>query len=108
VYIHFIVIVIVLVKHVIGDEAVFHCLTIRYNGVLQKCLTYINEQLLTKNKAPKYGICQITGRKCKRVELRKVFGILRYATKDSIGSVLRLSNAMRTTTKGEDVFEHVG
>ena len=32
---------------------------------------------------------------------------MRYATKDAIGSELLLSIEMRTTTKGEDVFELV-
>ena len=35
----------VLVKHVIGDEAVFRCQIIRYSGVLQKCL------LMSMNKS---------------------------------------------------------
>ena len=67
--------------------------------------TDINEQVLTEVQGSKYEFA---------IQLDETTDVsncaqllMRYATKDSIGSELLLSNEMRTATKGEDVFELV-
>ena len=102
----------VLVKHVISDEAVLNLNSVSLsNNTIQRGITEvstdINEQVITEVQGSKYGFAIQLDETTDLSKCAQLLVFVRYATKDSIRSELLLSNKMRTTTKGEDVFELV-
>ena len=102
----------VLVKHVIGDEAVsnLNSVSLSNNTVQRRIIEMsadINEQVITEVQGSKYGFAIQLDETTDVSNCAQLLVFVRYATKDSIRSELLLSNEMRTTTKGEDVFELV-
>ena len=69
--------------------------------------TNISEQVITEVQGSKYGFAIQLNETTDVPNYAQLLVFVRYATKDSIRSELLLSNEMRTTTKGEDVFELV-
>ena len=103
---------IMLVKHVISDEAVSNLNSVSLsNNTIQRGITEmstdINEQIFTEVQGSKYGFSIQLDETTDVSNCAQLLVFVRYATKDSIPSELLLSNGMRTTTKGEDVFELV-
>ena len=98
----------VLVKHVIGNEAVAKLNGVSVsNNTIQRRITEmstdIKKQVIMEVQGSKYGFAiQPT---CQSTHSFVVY--VRYATKDAIQSELLLINEMSTTTKGEDEFELV-
>ena len=102
----------VLVKHVISDEAVLNLNSVSLsNNTIQRGITEvstdINEQVITEVQGSKYGFAIQLDETTDLSKCAQLLVFVRYATKDSIRSELLLSNKMRTTTKGEHVFELV-
>ena len=102
----------VLVKHVIGDEAVSNLNNISLsNNAIQRRTTErstdINKQVITEVQSSKYGFAIQLDETTDVSNCAQLLVFVHYATKDSIRSKLLLSNEMRTATKGEDVFELV-
>ena len=101
----------VLAKQVISDEAVSNLNSVPLsNNTIQRAITEmstdINEQVITEVQGSKYGFA-ILDKTTDVSNCAQLLVFVRYATKDSIQGVLLLSIKMRTTTKGEDVFELV-
>ena len=101
-----------LVKHVIGDEAVSKLnSTSMSNNMIQQHITEmstdIKEQVITEVQGSKYGFAIQLVESTDMPNYAQLLVYVCYATKDAIRSELLLINEMRTTTKGEDVFELV-
>ena len=102
----------VLMKHVIGDEAVSKLSSVPVsNNTIQRRITEmstdIKEQVITEVQGSKYGFAIQLVESTDLSSYAQLLVYVRYATKDVIRSELLLINDMRTTTKGEDVFEVV-
>ena len=66
-----------------------------------------NEQVLMEIQSSKYGFAIQLDETTDMSNCAQLLVFVRYATKDSIRSELLLSNELRTTTKGKDVFRLV-
>ena len=102
----------VLVKHVISDEAVSNLNSVSLsNNTIQRGITEmstdINEQVITEVQGSKYGFAIQLDETTDVSNCPQLLVFVRYATKDSIRTELLLSSEMRTTAKGEDVFQLV-
>ena len=101
-----------LVKHAIGDEAVSKLNSVSVsNNTIQRRITEmsteIKEQVITEVQGSKYGFTIQLVESTNVSNYAQLLVYMRYTTKDAIRSELLLINEMRTTTKGEDVFELV-
>ena len=102
----------VLVKHVIGDEAVskLNSVFVSINTIqrrITEMFTDIKERIITEVQDSKYGFAIQLDESTDVSNCTQILVYVRYATKGAIRSELLLINEMRTTTKGEDVFELV-
>ena len=102
----------VLVEHVMGDEAVskLNSVSVSNNTIQQRITemsTDIKEKVIMEVQGSKYGFAIQLGESIDVSNCAQLLVYVRYATKDAIRSELLLINEMRTTTKGEDVFELV-
>ena len=102
----------VLVKHVIGNEAVSKLNSVSVsNNTIQRRITEmstdIKEQAITEVQGSKYGFTIQLVESTDVSNYAQLLVYMRYTTKDAIRSELLLINEMRTTTKGKDVFELV-
>ena len=102
-------------KHVIDGEAALksNSVSLSNNNAIQRHITElctdINEQVSTEVQSAKYGFA--IQRRNNRTNVSNCAQLLEeplcYANKDSIRSELLLSNELRTTTRGENLFELV-
>ena len=69
--------------------------------------TVFNKEILTEVQSSKQGLAMQLGETTDVSNCAQLLLYVRYAIKDSIGNELQLSNQLRTTTRGEDVFELV-
>ena len=102
----------VLVKYVIGDQAVSKLNSVSVpNDTIQRRIaemsTDIKEQVITEIQGSKYGFAIQLVESIDMPNYAQLLVYVRFATKDAIRSELLLINEMRTTAKGEDVFELV-
>ena len=101
-----------LVKHVIGNEAVskLNSVSVSNNTIQRRIIkmsTDIKEQVITEVQGSKYGFTIQLVESIDVSNYAQLLVYVRYATKDAIRNELLLINEMKTTTKGEDVFELV-
>ena len=101
----------ILVKHVIGDEAVSKLNSFSMsNNTTQRRITEIpsdiNKQVITKEQGSKYGFAIQLDESTDVSNCAQLLVYVCYATKDAIRSELLLYET-RTKTKGEDVFKLV-
>ena len=97
-----------LVKHVIGDEAVskLKSASVSNNTIqlrIAQMSTDIKEQVITEVQGSKYRFAIQLVESTDMSNYAQLLVYVRYATKDAIRSELLLINEMRTTTKGERV-----
>ena len=97
-----------LVKHVIGDEAVskLNSASVSNNTIqlrIAEMSTDIKEQVITEVQGSKYRFAIQLVESTDMSNYAQLLVYVRYATKDAIRSELLLINEMRTTTKGERV-----
>ena len=104
----------VLVKHVNGNEAVskFNSVSVSNNTIqrrIKEMSTDIKKkkQVITEVQGSKYGFTIQLVESIDVSNYAQLLVLVHYATKDAIRSELLLINEMRTTAKGEDVFELV-
>ena len=102
----------VLVKHVIGDEAVSKLNSVSVsNNTMQLRITEmstdIKEQVITEVQGSKHGFTIQLVESIDVSNYAQLLVLVHYATKDAIRNELLLINEMRTTTKGKDVLEFV-
>ena len=102
----------VLVKYVIGDEAVSKLNSVlASNNTIQRRITEmptsIEKQVITVVQGSKYGFAIQLDESTDVSNCAQLLVYVRYAINDAIRSELLLIIEMRTTTKGEDVFELV-
>ena len=100
----------VLVKHVIGNEAALKLNTVLLsNNRIQRCITKmstdINKQVLKEVQSSKFGFALQLDETMNVSNCAQLLVFVRYATKDFIRSKLLLSNELKITTRGEDLFE---
>ena len=100
----------VLVKHVIGNEAVSKLSSVSVsNNTIQLCIavmsTDIKEQVIKEVQGSKYGFAMQLDKSTDASNCAQLLVYVCYATKDAIPNELLLINKMRTTTKGKNVFE---
>ena len=101
-----------LVKHVIGNEAVSKLNSVlvsnnTIHGHITKMSTDIKEQVITEVQGSKYGFAIQLVKSNDVSNCAQLLVCMCCATKNATRSELLLINQMRTTTKGEDVFELV-
>ena len=102
----------VLVKYVIINEAVskLNNVSVSNNTIqrrITKTSTAIKEQVITEVQSSKYGFAIQLDESTDVSSCVQLLVYVRYAINDEIRSKLLLIIEMRTTTKGEDVFELV-
>ena len=102
----------VLVKHVIGNEAVskLNSVSVSNNTIQQRITemsTDIKEQVITEVQGSKYGFAIQLVESTDVSNCTQLLVYVRYATKYAIRSEILLINEMRITTKGKDVSELV-
>ena len=102
----------VLVKYVIGDEAVskLNSVSVSNNTIQQRITemsTDIKDQVITEVRGSKYGSAIQLDESTDVSNCAQLLVYVRCAINDAIRSELLLIIEMRTTTKGEDVFELV-
>ena len=96
----------VLVKHVIGDEAVskLNSVSVSNNTIqlrITEMSTDIKEQVITEVQGSKDGFTVQLVESTDVSNYAQLLVYMRYTTKDAIRSELLLINEMRTTTKGK-------
>ena len=96
----------VLVKHVIGDEAVskLNSVSVSNNTIqlrITEMSTDIKEQVITEVQGSKDGFTIQLVESTDVSNYAQLLVYMRYTTKDAIRSELLLINEMRTTTKGK-------
>ena len=101
-----------LVKHVIGDEAVskLNSVSVSNNTIqlrITEMSTDIKEEVITEAQGSKYGFAIQLDESTDVSNCAQLLVYVRYTTKYAIRSELLLINEMRATTKGKDVFVHV-
>ena len=69
--------------------------------------TDVKEQVITEVQDSKYGFAIQLDKSTDESNCPQLLVYVRYATKDAIPNELLLINKMKTTTKGENVFELV-
>ena len=102
----------VLVKHVIGNEAVSKLNSVSVsNNTIQRRITEMStdlkEQVITEVQGSKYGFAIQLVESTDVSNYAQLLVYVRYATKDAIRSEIPLINEMRTITKEKDLFELV-
>ena len=102
----------VLVKYVIGDETVSKLNSVLVsNSTIQRRITEmstaIKEQVITEVQGSKYGFAMQLDQSTDVPNYAQLLVYVFSAINDAIRSDLLLIIEMRTTTKGEDVFELV-
>ena len=81
------------------------------NNTIQRCITVVStdvkEQVITEGQGSKCGFAIQVDKSTDASNCAQLLVFVCYATKDAIPNELLLINKMRTTIKGEDVFELV-